>query len=55
MAASVTAFVFVLLFQGNISEGIAALISAVICILKEKVLRVEYFLSWDFLEIIAGA
>ena len=58
MAASVTAFVFVLLFQGNISEGIAAaLISAVIFILKEKVLQVGIFpfLGFFISGIIAGS
>ena len=58
MAASVTAFVFVLLFQGNINEGIAAaLISAVIYILKEKVLQVGIFpfLGFFISGIIAGS
>lgn len=57
MAASVTAFVFVLLFQGNINEGIvAAIISAVIYILKEKVLQIGIFpfLGFFISGIIAG-
>ena len=57
MAASFTAFIFVLLFHGSINEGIAAaFISAVIYMLKEKVLLVGIFpfLGYFISGIVAG-
>jgi len=44
MAASLTAFVFVFIFQGNVFEGIAAaIIGSIIYFFKEKVLQVGLF------------
>ena len=57
VSASVTAFVFVLIFNGNIREGIAAaIISSVIYSFKERVLQIGIFpyLGFFISGIIAG-